>query len=83
VSNIADSSRQINLHYIYITVHKLDENYRFRFSDQRTAGKESAEEKTGFGGPQARLSEDQLRRETEISFTNKQVGYLVKYKNFH
>jgi hypothetical protein len=27
----------------------------------------------GLSGLQARLSEDQLRRETEISFTNKQV----------
>ena len=28
---------------------------------------------TGLGGLQARLSEDQLKRETEISFGNKQV----------
>ena len=44
--------------------------FRFRFGGLKP---ETAEAGTGLGGLQARLSEDQLKRETEISFGNKQV----------
>jgi hypothetical protein len=46
---------------------------RFRFGGARQPEVQGTEVGGGVAGLQARLTEDQLKRETEISFTNKQV----------
>ncbi len=50
---------------------------RFRFGGARQPEVQATEVGGGVAGLQARLTEDQLKRETEISFTNKQVSLPV------